>query len=219
VKCCARILFIGTLLQFGACAANINDLRLEGVVPIAGRELPPTRFTARDPQSFGGVVAEFSTERDMRRQVARFGGNFSAVVERCGGRTHIEDSPPPRLWISHGDFGDESGVLAEAGSASAIDSRRIGAASGVPQHGRFLVWLPVHLEGYATERPSDVSGWVTRRVVAQDLLSAPDDLCIFARGASLLHGVWRSNTVIIPYEAIRVALESSPTPSVFPASR
>lgn len=208
----ARMLLIGTLIQFGACAANINDLRLERVVPIAGRELPPTRFTAHDPQSFGGIVAELSSDRDIRRQVAPLGGNLSAVVERCAGRTHIEDRPPPRLWISHGDFADEFGLLADAGSPSASDPRRLGPASGVPHNGRFFMLLPIHLEGYATERPSDVSGWVTRRVVDQDLLRAPDDLCLFARGASHLHGVWRSNTVIIPYADIRAALNPSPTP-------
>lgn len=219
MTCPARLLLLGVLMLVGACAANINDLRLEGVRSIAEVELPPTRFTGHDPRSFGGVVAEFSSAWDMRRQVARFGGNISAVVERCAGRTYIEDIFLPRQWISHGDFGDEFGVLAEAGSPSASDPRRLGPVSSVPKNGRFFVLLPIHLEGYATERPNDVSGWVTRRVVDQDLLRAPDDLCLFVRGASHPHGVWRSNTVVIPYEVIRGALESSPIPSVLPAAR
>lgn len=141
----------------------------------------------------------------MRGQVARFGGSLSAVVERCAGRTHIEDRPLPRLWISHGDFLDEGGFLAEAGSVNATD-----AAS---QTTRFHMSLPIHLEAYATERPDDASGWITRRVPDQDLSRAPDDLCLFARGATHLHGVWRSNTVIIPYDAIRAALAPASGPA------
>ncbi|MBX9593168.1 MAG: hypothetical protein K2X46_02300 [Roseomonas sp.] len=192
------------------CATDIKDMRLEGVAPIASAEPLPSRFTGEDARRFGGVVATFSSERDLRRHVARFGDSFSAIVERCAGRTHIEDRWLPRQWIGHGDFLDELGVLANAGRGTAEDPWRLGAMAGVPRDGRFTFMLPIDLEAYATERPSDTSGWVTRRVPEQDLSRAPDDLCVFARGWTAFQGVWRSNTVVIPYAAIGAALAVPP---------
>jgi hypothetical protein len=211
MKRLARMLPVLALLLLGACATNIRDLRLESVSPIAGRELPPVSVIGHDPRRFGGVVAEFSSARDLRRQIARFQGSFFAVVERCAGRTHIDDPPMERSWISHGKFLDEQGVLAEAGRILSSE-RDLGPAAGVPRNGRFFFLLPIHLEGYVREQISSNSGWSSRRVFEQDLLRAPDDLCVFARGFAYFQGIWRSNTVVIPFAAIRAALDSAPSP-------
>lgn len=209
-----QIFTLGVLLLMGACATSINDLQLERVRPIAGFH-PAGRPAEDDFRQSGGVVLEFSSAWDWRRQVARFGSSFFAVVERCAGRTHIEDPGLPRQWISHGEFVDELGVLARAGRGSEADPRRRTPAEGIPSNGRFYFILPVHLEGYAMERTGMRSGWETRRRVDQDLLRAPDDLCVFARGFTYFQGVWRSNTVIIPYADIRAAVDAAPAPESF----
>jgi hypothetical protein len=212
MKRLARMLPVLALLLLGACATNIRDLRLESVSPIAERELPPVGLIGYEIRRSGGVVAEFSSARDLRRQIARFDGSFFAVVERCAGRTHIEDPPMAASWISHGEFMDEHGLLAQAGSIRLNNSADRAPAEGVPRNGRFFFLLPIHLEGYVTERPTSISGLVARRVFEQDLLRAPDDLCVFARGFAYFQGIWRSNTVVIPYAAIRAALDSAPSP-------
>jgi hypothetical protein len=211
MKRLARMLPVLALLLLGACATNIHDLRLESVSPIAERELPPVSLIGYEIRRSGGVVAEFSSARDLRRQIARFEGSFIAVLQRCAGRTHIQEAPMERSWISHGKFLDEQGVLADAGSIRSGEQGRARAA-GVPRNGRFFFLLPIHLEGYVTERPTNISGMVTRRVFEQDLLRAPDDLCVFVRSTTYFQGRWRSNTVVIPFAAIRAALDSAPSP-------
>lgn len=208
----ARFVVFGALFTLGACGVSDTGLRLERVVAIAEVELPPTPLTRRDPRGFGGVVAEFSSASDWRRRVARHNMNFTAVIERCAGRTHIEDRDYPRQWINHGDFVDDQGILADAGRAIVGDPSRLSGAEGIPQNGRYYLLLPIHLQGYMSDRPSESSGWVVRRAPDQDILHAPDDLCVFARGAAYFRGVWRSNTVVIPYAAIRAALDASPSP-------
>ena len=207
-----QIYTLGVLLLMGARATSINDLQLERVRPIAGFH-PAGRPAEHDFRQSGGVVLEFSSAWDSRRQVARFGSSFFAVVERCAGRTHIVDPGLPRQWISHGEFVDELGVLSRAGRGSEADPIRLTPAEGIPSNGRFYFVLPVHLEAYAMERTGMRSGWETRRRVDQDLLRAPDDLCVFARDFTYFQGVWRSNTVVIPYAGVRAALDASHSPA------
>jgi hypothetical protein len=209
VNALERTLLLVALMIVAACASDIDDLRLESVRPIEAVELPPTLALGVDPRRFGGIVAEFSTEQDLRAHAARSSASFRAYVERCAGRTHIEDTMFPRLWISRGDFSDDLGVLAEAGRPIGTDPLRVGPVAGVPREGRFFVLLPIHLMAFAWERQNDNSGWTIRRVAERDVLQAPDDLCVFARGASYLEPVWRSNTVVIPFAAIRAALDAA----------
>ena len=211
----ARGTFCCIFLLVGACATNVNDVRLESIRPIAAMQFPNSGDSGDDPRRFGGVVAEFSSAWDWRRQVARFGLSFFAVVERCAGRTHIDDPSRPRQWISHGQFVDELGTLAQAGRGSSGDPRRLSPVAGVPRNGRFYFLLPIHLEGYATERPNNLLGWETRRLPDLDLPRAPDDLCVFARGWTVPDGIWSSNTVVIPYADIRAALDASPAREPF----
>jgi len=208
---CARTLLCATLVLLAGCATDISDMRLESVRPIAGMQFP-TSEPGHDPQSYGGVVAEFSSERDMRRQVARFGDSFFAVVERCAGRTHTDDPVWGAERVGHGDFFDDLGVLAQAGRGSAADPWRLGAVSGVPRNGRFFVQLPIPLQTFARQQPIDGAGYVVRSVIYHDLRRNSDDLCVIARGWTYFQGVWRSNTVVIPYDDIRAALNSSPAP-------
>lgn len=205
-----RKLFIGAFVLVGACAPHINDVRLESVRPVAGTQIP-TRTPEHDEQRFGGIVVEFSSESDLRRQVARFGTSFFAVVERCMGRTHIDDLWDPDARIGTGDFFDEFGVLSDAGRGSPANPERPSPVSGEPRDGRFFFRLPIHLETYAQQQPI-VAGRVVRSVIYHDLRRDMEDLCVFARGWTYLAGVWRSNTVVIPYSSIRAALDRSPTP-------
>ncbi len=205
-----RRLFVGAFVLVGACAPHINDVRLENVRPVADTQIP-TRTPEHDEQRFGGIVVEFSSESDLRRQVARFGTSFFAVVERCAGRTHIDDLWDPNARIGTGDFFDEFGVLSDAGRSSLANPERLSAVSGEPRDGRFFFWLPIHLETYAQQQPI-VAGRVVRSVIYHDLRRDMEDLCVFARGWTYLAGVWRSNTVVIPYSSIRAALDRLPTP-------
>ena len=70
-----QIYTLGVLLLMGACATSINDLQLERVRPIAGFH-PAGRPAEHDFRQSGGVVLEFSSAWDWRRQVARFGSSF-----------------------------------------------------------------------------------------------------------------------------------------------
>jgi hypothetical protein len=72
--------------------------------------------------------------------------------------------------------------------------------------------LPIPLQTFARQQPIDGAGYVVRSVIYHDLRRNSDDLCVFARGWTYFQGVWRSNTVIIPYADIRAALNPSPTP-------
>lgn len=208
---CPRTLLFVALLLLAGCATDISDMRLESVRQISGMRFP-TGGPEHDPQSYDGVVAEFSSERDMRRQVARFGDSFFAVVERCAGRTHIDDPVWGAERIGHGDFFDDLGVLAQAGRGSAADPWRLGAVAGVQRNGRFFFQLPIPSQTFARRQPVDSAGYVVRSVIYHDLRRSSDDLCVFARGWAYFQGVWRSNTVVIPYDAIRTALHSSPAP-------
>ncbi len=207
----APTMLCAALFLLAGCATDISDMRLESVRPIAGMQFP-TNGPEHGPQSSGAVVAEFSSERDVRRQVARFGDSFFAIVERCAGRTHIGDPVWGTERVGHGDLADDLGVLAQAGRGSATDPWRVGAVSGVPRNGRFFFQLPIPLQTLARRQPIDGAGYVVRSVIYHDLRRNSDDLCFFARGWTYFQGVWRSNTVVIPYDAIRAALNSSPAP-------
>lgn len=203
-------LLIGALVLLGACGPRINDVRLESVRSIAGIQVP-TRSPEHDAQRFGGIVVEFSSESDLRRHVARFGTSFFAVVERCAGRTHIDDLWEPDARIGAGDFFDVFGVLSDAGRGSPANPERPSPVSGEARNGRFFFRLPIHLETYAQQQPI-VAGRVVRSVIYHDLRRDMEDLCVFARGWTYLAGVWRSNTVVVPYSSIRGALDPSPAP-------
>lgn len=207
----APFLLYAALVLLAGCATDVSDMRLESVRRVAGMQFPTDR-PSDDPQSAGGVVAEFSSERDMRQQVARFGDSFFAVVERCAGRTRIDGPVWGAERVGHGDFFDDLGVLAQAGRGSPADPQRLGAVSGVARNGRFFFQLPIPLQTFARQQPIDGAGYVVRSVIYHDLRRNSDDLCVFARGWTYFQGVWRSNTVIIPYTDIRAALNPSPTP-------
>lgn len=207
---CAPFLMYAALVLLAGCATNISDMRLESV-----RTVPAMRFPTGGPAHNGdsdGVVVEFSSKRDLRRQVARVGISFFAVVERCEGRIHIDHSAWDAERVGHEGFFDELGELAQAGRGSAADPRHLEPASGVPRNGRFFFQLAIPSLTYARRQPIDSAGFVVRSVIYHDLRRNSDDLCAFARGWDPLRGVWRSNTVVIPFETIREALYSSPAP-------
>lgn len=210
----ARILpCAAVLLLLAGCATNVSDVRLERVVPITGMELPSSGFTARDPESLDGVIAEFSSTRDLRRQVARFSDGFVAVVERCAGPTGTGGPVWEGELIGYDGFSDEFGKIRDAGRAIGADPRHLEAAYGVPRNGRFFFQLAIPARTYARRQPIDSAGYVVRSVIYHDLRRDTDDLCVFGRGWSILQGVWRSNTVIIPYGAIRAALAPASGPA------
>jgi len=204
---CPRNLLCAALFLLAGCATDISDMRLESVRPIAAMAFPASE-PQHDPQSYGGVVAEFSSERDMRRQVTRFGDSFFAVVERCAGRTYIDDPVWGAERIGHGDFVDNLGIMSQASCGSSADPLRLGAVSGVPRNGRFFFQLPIQLETFARQQPINGAGYVIRSIIYHDMRRNSDDLCVFARGWTYFQGVWRSNTVVISYDAIRVAINT-----------
>lgn len=203
------------LLLLAGCASNISDVRLERVVPITAMELPPSRFTPRDPESLDGVIAEFSSTRDLRRQVARFGDSFLAVVERCAGHSRTGGPVWDGELVGYEGFSDEFGKIRDAGRAIGADPRHLEAASAVPRNVRFFFQLAIPAQTYARRQPIDSAGYVVRSVIYHDLRRDSDDLCVFARGWAIFQGVWRSNTVVIPHDAIRAAL----VPASGPAAR
>jgi len=207
----ARTLLCFALLLLAGCATNISDMRIESVRTVPGMRFP-TGGPEHNSQSDDGVVVEFSSKRDLRRQVARFGDSFFAVVERCEGRTHIDDPVWDAERVGHEGFFDDLGVLVEAGRGSAADPLRLGAVSGVPRNGRFFFQLAIPLQTFARQQPIDGVGYVVRGVIYHDLRRNSDDLCVFARGWTYFQGVWRSNTVVISNDAIRAAINSSPGP-------
>jgi hypothetical protein len=207
----ARALLCAALVLLAGCATNIHDMRLESVRPIAGLHFP-YHGTQRDPERRGGVVAEFSSKRDLRRQIARFGDSFFVIVERCTERGRIEDLG----WLTaesvgHGILLDDLGLLAEAGYNSLSEIQRLGAVFGVPRNGRYFFQLPIVMMTLS-RNPPIVDRRVMRGVVYHDLRRDPEDLCFYVRGFTFFQGVWRSNTVVIPYDAIRAALDPSSPP-------
>lgn len=202
-----RTLLPGAFLLVTACATGMYDVRLESVRPAAGMRLPSS-FQDHDPLSSGGVVAEFSSRWDLRREVARFGYTFFTVAERCAGRTHIDYRRDSDARIGAGDFSDDLGVLVEAGSGTFADPKRIAPAEGEARDGRFFFRLPIYLQTYGEHRSIGGGRRINFHDIAYDLRRDTDDLCVFARGATLL-GEWRTNTVVIPHDAIRAALDSS----------
>ena len=206
-----RTLFPAAFMLVAGCATGMYDVRLESVRPAAGMRLP-TRFRDHDPLSSGGVVAEFSSRWDLRREVARFGDSLVAIVERCAGRTHIEDRWDPDARIGAGEFVDDMGVLVEARHGTFMDRTRIAPAEGEARNGRFFFRLPIYLQTYGKQRSIGGGRRVNFNDIVHDLRRDTDDLCVFARGAAYLESVWWTNTVVIPHEAIRAALDAAPPP-------
>jgi hypothetical protein len=207
---CARTLLWAVLFLLAGCASDISDMRLESVRPVPEMRLP-TGGPAHDSRS-DGLVAEFSSKRDLRRQVAHFATSFFVFVERCEGRTLIGDPVWGAERIGHEGFFDELGELREAGRGSVADPRGVETASGVPRNGRFFFKLAIPSQTFARRQPIDSAGYVVRSVIYHDLRRNSDDLCVFARGWNYVQGVWRSNTVVIPYADIRAALNPSSAP-------
>lgn len=211
MKSLARLLLIGALVQLGACATNIEDMRLERLTPVTATNAPPPRYPGDDFGQFGGIIAEFSSARDMRRQTAWSETNLYPVVARCAGRTHLDDHQRHEGQIGSGDFFDDFGVLADAGRYPEVDAGRMAPTEGERRNGRFFFRMQIHMTTYARRRPSAIMD-PTSIFIYHDLRRDQDDLCIYARGGHFLGFIWLSNTVVIPYAAIREALDSAPAP-------
>jgi hypothetical protein len=210
MTCCARALLCAALVLLAGCATNIHDMRLESVRPIAGMHFP-NHGTALDPERRGGVVAEFSSKRDLRRQVARFADNFSPIVERCAEDARLDNVGWGAESIGDGNILDDLGFLVEDGYRRGYEMRYLGVVSGVPRNGRYFFQLPIAMMSLSLHQPI-VDRRVMRGVVYHDLRRDPEDLCFYVRGFTFFQGVWRSNTVVIPYDAIRAALDPSSPP-------
>lgn len=186
-------------------------MRLESVSPVTARNTPPrTYYGFREPLEGGGVMVEFSSTQDMRRAAARSGASFFAFVQRCAERANIDDL---RLleWkqgVAKDNFIDEFGFLADADKPSLPNWKHIGETAGKPREGRFYFRLQIYLITNG-EWEKNADGTFERGIY-HDLRRDHEDLCVYARGTTSLFVVWRSNTVVIPYQAIRAALDAPP---------
>lgn len=184
-----------------ACSPEIGDLRLEGVRPLT----PSDRFeTYLGPWSSEGLVAEFSTRSDLRQLMPATGFNtFFAHALRCTGLTHpnaaTDDS---EARIAAGFFTDSIGSLPPSTSDP--------PGGVLPRSdGRFLYSLPIARLSYAREQPRTAEEFERNPNIFHDLRRDQDDICVYGRGWTFLRGVWRTNIVVIPYPAIRGALDAS----------
>jgi hypothetical protein len=206
-----RLALLLAPLLLGGCVTDFYDLRLERVLPVEAVELSPDPpYPWQNRQHFsGGIVAEFSSERDMRRMAGRSSTSFQSLVEPCAGRSHTEDTFYPAVGFSSGDFFDEFGYISDAGQFVPSSWREVSPPVGVPRDGRFFVKLPISLRAFVSVR-DEYGQLSSERKPELDLPLAPDDLCVLARGAPMIWLPWRSNTVVIPFAAIRAALDVAP---------
>ncbi|WP_291295414.1 hypothetical protein [Elioraea sp.] len=160
-------------------------------------------------------MAEFSSQRDMRRMPGRSSTTFQGRTEPCAGRPHTEDMFYPAVGFRAGEFFDECGYIRDAGLSVLPGPRELSPAEGVPRDGRYLVMPPISLRAFVSVR--DERGTLRRENQPElDWQRAPDDLCVLARGAEFMWIPWRSNTVVIPFAAIRAALDAAPAQPAAP---
>ena len=183
--------------MLAACVpANVHDLALEGV----HRPRPEQRRIARHPFSGDriiGVVAMLSTSRDLRQQGGENSDSFTVRLTRCEGRTHVPDREPWGPLVDHAGLYDERG-------APILDP--LAGQDELPHPTRFTYWLPISLVTLARESRLGAEGRLSQWSVDHDLRNDTADLCLYARGAVMLLGTWRTNTVVIPRAAIRAAV-------------
>jgi hypothetical protein len=184
-----------------ACGAHdVTDLRLDGlsrphIVDFAPGYLRPGPDTVRL-----GIVADLSTSRDLRDLTSGPAGRGVSVhVVTCAGRTHVTLRETRFDAVREGDLRDDLEFVNNRQPRSdwppAIDGRyRYTAAIVLRQPGRQQISL-----GVLSHSTADI-----------DLARAPVDLCLLLQ--SYGGRVWRSNTVVIPADAIRAAVTAATPP-------
>jgi hypothetical protein len=150
------------------------------------------------------VVAELSTASDLRGLMPRTSlHTFFGITLRCAELASPGDEAdwsPNR--IAAGFFTDSIGPLPP--------STRDPPGGVLPRSdGRFLYSLPIARLSYAREQPRTAEEFERNPNIFHDLRRDADDICVYGRGWTFLRGVWRTNIVVIPYPAIRAALDAS----------
>ena len=183
-------------LLAGCVPASVHDLSLDGVYPPrADQRLIRRADNSRSLEI--GAVAVLSTRSDLRRYISR-SDNFRVYLVRCEGRMHVVDEAPWGPLVDHAGLQDEVGI-------SAPNERQSEGRSAW-----FTYTLPIGLVTDAWETRSGAANQVSSWSAHHDLGQDRSDLCVYARGAVMLLGTWRTNTVVIPHEAIRAALAGTP---------
>ena len=190
-------LFMTGLLA-GCALPGVNDLRLEGVRRPTPELLADLNNDYMAPRIDIGVVAELSTTTDLRHRIGADAAAFHAIVVRCEGRSHIPDEHPIGPLIAAADLRDRHGPL----------YRR---ARGDETGARHTYWLPIALVTTAHDSRLTSTGAGRSWSVAHDLRRDTEDLCLYLRGTThFILAIWRSNTIVIPREAVRAALAGTP---------
>jgi hypothetical protein len=165
---------------------DIRDAHLVSVSVVDAKDAEGSEERAPYNRSF---MVRFYTTRSLRNYAAIYGKSVNDTVTLCNDRGETD-----RTLNMPGSFVfDQYGPLLLKGGH--LDEKP-------PGDGVYRVYFPI---GYVQFQPLDLSDPHVVGFVAYDLVAEPRDVCIFVEGGSLFEG-YRSNTFVVPKEAIRAAV-------------
>ncbi len=146
------------------------------------------------------IVAELSTTRDLHRLEARHSNGSYVDVVLCRGRTHVtrQDVRTGIVLSGHWRAEDDS-----------ADPSRPRSVAEVRIDGRYRYSVAIRLR--QANRIARIEGLYDRSFAEVDLMRDPVDLCLVIDSVHM-GPRWRSNTVVIPAEAIRAAVAAAAPP-------
>ena len=178
-------------------APEVTDLRLEGITPPQTVNLAGPSGATSPQYTQPVIVVDLSTARDLRYLAVHHADSTGVHVVLCRGRSRITerdlnvDVVAIALLLDAGGFITDTLPRAEWPGAT---------------DGRYRYRVPIRLRG---QRMEDLREGVLRFSLAEfDLMREPVDLCLMIDTTGD-DPRWRSNTVVIPADAIRAAVSTA----------
>jgi hypothetical protein len=180
-----------------ACAPRIDDLRLEAIQPPHIGHLGQPSDIDFPELRRPIIVATLSTARDLRFLGTRRAVGVHVNVVVCHGRTQISRREGDTDIVVAGQLRHEP----DSGVPSPPLEERPPPASG-----RFSYSVAINLRQTGGISRSETLG--DRSYAELDLMRHPVDLCLVIDSVNF-GPRWRTNTVVIPAEAIRAAIAAA----------
>ncbi len=178
-----------------ACAPHVDDLRLDALRPPHVGQLVSDGSPVPLAPPVPIIVADLSTTRDLRALASSHASAAYVHVVLCRGRTHIGRQDARFDIVGTGPWRAEPAAAGQLTSASADM--------------RFRYSVPILLRQVGGIYSGDGLG--ERSYADVDLRRDPVDLCLFIDTTNF-GPQWRSNTVVIPADAIRAAVTAAAPP-------
>jgi hypothetical protein len=181
-------------LQIG-CARSVTDLQLDSLSP------PHTRTSWSGFPRTGApspvIVAELSTSSNLRDRATFPADSVFPYLAVCQGRTRISESDRDVAMVLRGPLQDNRGIVHDLVPSTEWPP---------PIDGRYRYRVAFHLRQQGREDRRE--GQPAFSLAELDLIRNPVDLCLYV-DSTHFGPRWRTNTVVIPAEAIRAAITAA----------